>query len=66
MIILVLFSKVSKSQCIDASCHHALCCVIIMNGSHNTYLFYKYMWNFFQNHMDKRLSWIFGFMVVVR
>jgi hypothetical protein len=57
MINFVLLCNVSKSksQCINSSCHHALCCVIIMNPmtqSHD-----KIEWT--------RSYHIFGFMVIV-
>jgi hypothetical protein len=37
MIIFALLCIVSKSQCINASCHHALCRVIIMNTMIQSY-----------------------------
>ncbi len=58
MIIFVLLCNVSKSksQCIDASCHHALCCVIIMNPMTQSHG--KIVWT--------RSYHIFGFIVIVR
>ncbi len=62
MISFILFYSVLKSQCIDASCHHALYCVIIMNPMINTYFVSKGGQNF-------KITWtkgcpIFGFMLL--
>ncbi len=55
------FCNVFKSQCINASCHYALCCVIIMNPMIHIY--------FIRVGKIKiictRGYHVFGFMVVV-
>jgi hypothetical protein len=65
MIIFSLLFNVLKSQCIDASCHYALCCVIIMNFMIDMYC--KQGWEFLKNYMNKRLPrfWVFGYLMVV-
>ncbi len=52
-------------QCINASCHHALRCVIIMNLMIHMYFINKGEF-FFQNHMNKKLShfWVYGYCKV--
>jgi hypothetical protein len=57
-----LIYSVLKSQCIDASCHHALYCVIIMNPMINMYFVSKGGKNF-------KITWtrgchVFGFMLL--
>jgi hypothetical protein len=60
-----LFYNVSKLQCINASCHHALYSVIIMNLIIYMYFVRRGRWRKvdFHNYINKRLScfWVHGY-----
>jgi hypothetical protein len=63
IIIFILLCNVLKSQCINASCHDALCCVIIMNLMIHMYFISK-------GEKISKIIWtiscqVFGFIVVV-
>ncbi len=61
-VIFILFYSIPESQFIDASCHPALYCVIIINPMINTYFVSKGGQNF-------KITWrrgchVFGFMLL--
>jgi hypothetical protein len=66
MTISFYFIVFQKSKCINASCHHALCHVIIMNPMIHIHFINK-SGKFFQNHMDKSIPcfWVYGCCKVV-